>query len=275
MADKDKRAPEWFDPWGLRGSIREPLSLLGEAARLVGPGGQSLAWVMTTAARRMRGTRIEIRRDPLIAGRVAEIGVVMPARSIPIPGISTRIALWKRAEFSLDRVEIGGKPIDRVDVRASDIAVADSSAQMISVGHVDMVMSISEANLVRWIDALQFEAELDFYSGTAVVRPVALFRWLRVIVEPVVWERQLGVRTTAVGVGWLRLPLPARLRRPRVVEVPPLPHGLEMTGVRVVDGRHVELDIEGRDLKLAVDIVKVITDIGVEGTMSVVRVLRL
>ncbi len=249
--------------------------MLGDAARLVAPAGRSFTWMMTAAARRLEGRRIEICRDPLIEARVAKIREVVPAAAIPVPGVSDSIALWDRVLFSVDSVVVGGRPIERVDVVATDVRIADSSARLVSVAHVEFLLTVNSDDLTRWIDDLGMDAEFDMDSCTVEVRPATSVKWLRLVAEPTLQGRTVEMRTTAVKIGRLTIRLPGGLVKVRPREFRELPDGVEMIGMRPVDCRHLEVTLVGRALALAVDIPRIITDIGVEGTMSVVRILRL
>ncbi len=249
--------------------------MLGDAARVVAPTGESFAWMMTVVARRLEGRRIEICREPLIEARVAKIREVVPATAIPVPGVSDSIALWERAVFSVDSVAVGGGAVERVDVVATDIRIADSSAQLISVAHVDFLVTVNSDDLAYWMNELGVDAEFDMGTCTAEVRPATHARWLRVVVEPTLRGRRVEIRTAAAKIGRLTIPLPGGLIKVRSWELRELPDGVEMTGMHPVDGRHLEVRLKGRALELPVDIPRIITDVGVEGTMSVVRILRL
>jgi len=274
MANEKKRVPDWFDPLGLRGAIPDPLGVFGTAARMASATGGSFTWMLTAMARRLEGRQVEIRREPLIRARIAAVHEVVPTEEIFVPGLSKSIALWQRAAFSVDQVEVGGKPIEHVDLVATDVRIADSSAQVVSVGHVEMTVSVSREDLACWIDALAINVEVDLNTETVGVRPLSWFRWLRVIGRPELQARRVEVRATSVRIGRLGIPLPARLLKPRSYEIHQIPESLRMTGMRFDAGQRVKVELGGTDLEVAADIPRLITDIGVEGTMSVAKVLR-
>ncbi len=273
MADGNKKAPDWFDPLGLRGSKLDPFALMGEAARLMGPPSQSFAWMVTTVAKRLEGRRFEIRRDPVIAGRVAMIHEVVPATSIPLPGLSSSIALWDRARLTVDDLTIGAGRVDKIEVSAEDVRVTDATAQRVSVRTVGLVVTLTSGQVAQWLGEMDVDAEFDFETETFAVRPAILGRWLSVVVEPTLVGRRAVMRPTGVKLARWLVPVPSLLARSRSHELDQLPPGVELVGMSTIDADRVEVRMTARDLDLAVDLPRLITDVGVEGTRSVVRVL--
>jgi len=84
----------------------------------------------------------------------------------------------------------------------------------------------------------------------------------------------MEVWATSVRIGRVGIPLLARLLKPRLFEIHQIPKSLRMTSMRFDAGQCVKVELDGNDLEVAADIARLITDIGVEGTMSVAKVLR-
>ncbi len=274
MAPGKKNIPDWFDPLGIRGSILDPLAALNEAAKVVAPVTQPFAWMMTAAARRLHGRRVRIESTPQIKARVARIDEISPATAISVPGLSDSIALWRRAVFSVDQVWIERNPIDRVDVVASDIRVRDSSARQVLISGVKLVATLTAESVASWMNSLGIDGVPDFDSGNIEIHPVSRLRWLRVAAEPSILPRGAEVRALSVAVGPLSLPIPKWLLRTRTVSFPHLPEELALTGLSMSDGQVMKVMLEGKGIDIPVDMPRLMAEIGVEGTMSVVDILR-
>jgi len=275
MADPSKRLPSWLDPLGIRGSILDPFSLFADAARMVVPPGESISWMMTTAARRLEGRRFKTRGDPLIEARVAKVREVVPAMTVSVPMVGRTISIWDRVDLTLDSVVIDGRHVSGARVTAVGIGVSDPAAQSVSVSHVEITVTLTEDDIRPWLEDTGVRAEIDMQTGLAEVRPWARAGWIRVIVEPDVEAGRASGRPTAVKVGPATIPLPSRLARGRARQLPAAHEELVVTDLRFPDGVHAEVCLMGDDIEIAVDIPRVVAEVGLEGPRSVARILTL
>jgi len=275
MADPSKRLPSWLDPLGIRGSILDPFALFADAARMVVPSGESISWMMTTAARRLEGRRFKTHGDPLIEARVASIREVVPAMTVSVPVVSRMISIWDLVDLTLDSVVIDGRAVTGAQVIATGIGVADPAAQSVLVSHAEIIVMLSEDDIRPWLEDAGVRAEIDMQSGIAEVRPWARAGWLRVIVESDVEGGRASGRPTAVKVGPATFPLPTWLMRGRSRQLPAAHDSLVVTDLRFPDGVHAEICLSGDDIEIAVDIPRVVAEVGLEGPRSVARILTL
>ena len=275
MADPSRRLPRWLDPLGIRGSILDPLALFADAARTVVPASESISWMMTTAARRLEGRRFKTHGDPLIEARVARVREVVPSMSVTVPVVSRIISIWDRMDLTLDSVSIGGRPVTGVEVVASGIGVADPAAQSVLVSHVEIEVVLSKDDIRPWLEDAAVAAELDMRTGFAEVRPWDRAGWLRVVVEPCVDAGRASGRPKAAKVGPVTVPLPSRLVSGLSRHLPRAHESLSVSEMTFPDGVHANVRLVGDDIKLAVDVPRVVTEIGLEGPRTVARILTL
>jgi len=275
MADPSRRLPSWLDPLGIRGSILDPFALFADAARMVVPPGESIAWMMTTAARRLQGRRFKTHGEPLIEATVSKVREVVPAMTVSVPGLSRPISIWDRAAFSLESVMVDGHPVTGADVVATGIGVSDPTAQTLSVAHVDITLTLNANELRPWFEDAGVHADLDMRTGIAEVRPWARAGWIQVMVEPIIVGGRACGRPTAVKAGPIRVPLPGGLSRSRSRRFPAAHDSLAVTEVRFRDGIHAEISLGGDDINIGIDIPRVVAEIGLEGPRSVARILTL
>lgn len=274
MADRKKSIPNWFDPLGIRGSILDPLAPFSEAAKMVTPGAQPFTWMMTTAARRLQGRRVSVKTATSIEARVARIVEVVPATEIPVPVLSESIGLWQRAEFSVDQVTVGGKPIDRVDVVATDIRIKDSTARQMKISRVNLLATLTTDSLDVWLEDLGVNENFDFDSGNISVRLVAGVSWLAVVAKPKLRPRGVEARAVALKVGPVSIPVPNWLSKTRSVDLQHLPMGFELKDMQVTADRQLVVTLEGTGIDFPINLPRLMAEIGVDGTMSVVNILR-
>jgi len=274
MVDPKRRLPNWLDPLGIRGSILDPLSLFADAARMVVPPAESISWMMTTAAKRLEGRRIKTHGDPLIEARVASIREVVPAMVVSVPVLNRTISIWDRVELTLDSLRIDGLPVTGAEVTATGIGVADPAAQSVVVAKVEIKVTLNEDDIGRWLEDADVRVEIDMQTGIAEIS-WARAGWLRVVGEPFVDDGRVSGRPTALKFGRVKIPLPRWLVRRNSRVLSDSDDSLVVTHLRFPDGIHAEVVLTGRDLELAIDIPRLITEIGLEGPRSVARILTL
>ncbi len=275
MADPSKRLPDWLDPLGISGSILDPFALFADAARMVVPPGESISWMMTMAARRLVGRRFRTHGDPMITATVAGVHEVVPAMTMSMPGVRRPIAVWDRVGVSLKSVGVDGKPVSSVDIVAEGVGVADVAAQSVLVADVHLTVRLTEDDLRAWLSDGALDAEVDMHTGLATARPWRRAGWIRVVARPEVGAANVSVRLTHLEIGRVRIPLPRWVPRVKGPESPDVGGVLDIKGVDFSDGQHAEVTLTGRDIELAVDIPRLVADVGLEGPRTVTRILTL
>ena len=264
---------DWFDPFGLRGTPLDPLTHISGALKGEGIAGQSAGFMATAIARRLVGRRIEIDRSPPVSATVARVDEARPTSglaALPTSGIDA--SMWDLVRGELTDVRVGPRRASRVGLEIRDVRLLGSTGRRIRVGKVGFDASVDAAEVVSWSESFEGGHRLRVHEGRIEITDRRLTRWVWVEIDVTATNRKVTVTPQATRVFGRELPRMVGLFRPVTRHAPWLPQSAVIEEVRV-DGGIVRITGHLTDIVLPVDASRVLTEIGVEGTRSVLRIV--
>ena len=226
----------------------------------------------TLAATPLVGRRLVVDRGRF-AGRVAVVREVFPHAGIDAVS-SHGFGIWRRVDVDLDEVQLDGRRIESLGMRADDVTLSAGGRQRLRVGHLDVTARIAGDEVAAWSMALPSGIPAWIEDGTLLARP----RWqgLRGVVvelEPFVDGRSIGVRVERGRIAGRVVSLPRRLRRVLRSDPGLLPHGSTLTSIGITDGQiEVAGSLAGHEI--ALDLPRLVADLGSRRGDTVIRVFR-
>ncbi len=266
-------SPVWFDPLGLRGSKLDPFTMFADALRGEGLAQQSVDAMAATVVRRLVGRRIEIDRDPPVSATVDRIHEATPATArAAIPTTFGEVPMWQRLRARIRDVSIGDKTLRSVEMTVTGVRLIGATSQRLGVEHVEFNATIAPEEAERWAAEIEGSHVVRVRDGRleATDRRVARWAWLEVAVTAA--DRVVVVTPVALRILGRAVPMPSRLRRPLARPVPWLPGDLVIREVRVT-GPAIGVRGELGDVRVPVDVARVMTELGALGTKSVLRIV--
>jgi len=264
---------DWFDPLGLRGSKLDPFTMFADALKGEGLAQQSAEVMATTIARRLVGRRVEIDSDPPISATVERIDEAIPATALAaLPTSSGEVPMWQRVRGRIREVTVGERTLKSVDLTVTGVRLVGATAHRIRVDHVEFNATVAPDEIERWAADIDGDHVVRLHEERLEVtdRRVARWAWLEVSVTAA--RKTIVVTPVALRILGRTMPMPGRLRRPVERDASWLPAELVVSEVRLTDqgaGVRGELD----DVLVPVDVARLLTEIGAQGTRSVLRVV--
>ncbi len=157
---------------------------------------------------------------------------------------------------------------------ATDIRIKDSTARQMKISRVNLLATLTTDSLDVWLEDLGVNENFDFDSGNISVRLVAGVSWLAVVAKPKLRPRGVEARAVALKVGPVSIPVPNWLSKTRSVDLQHLPMGFELKDMQVTADRQLVVTLEGTGIDFPINLPRLMAEIGVDGTMSVVNILR-
>ena len=242
---------DWFDPLGLRGMADR---------------------VFTSAARTLVGRRVEVETPTPMAATIARVHEASPSVNVSA-ALNAQVGLWRRLDLVLERVEVGGRPMQRVRVVADDVRVIDALPQRLAAKQIDLEIEVLGSQLDIWIAALSLQGQARIEKGRVVVRDRRYGRWGEVILEPWVRDREIGADAVSVRARGCEVPLPARLRRSFSRELAWLPERTELKMVEFTAEGGARITATLVCFDVPVDVPRLLTDLSIRGTKLAVKVM--
>lgn len=265
---------DWFDPFGIRGSKLDPFVMFTNALKGQGPASQSAEFMATTIAKRIEGRKIQVDAGMKIVATVEGVDEARPPAPIAaIPTGAAEIPMWERVRVRVRDIEAGEWCIDRAALDVHDIRLVGTTAQAVRVRHVDFVATIVPEEVVRWAATIDGDHRLRVSEGRLEVSDRRLERWAWLEVTVVARDRTILVSPVAVWIFGRSLPLPQWLRRTVERDAPWLPFALRVESAEVGESGDIEARGTVAETEIPVDVAKLLTDLGTEGTMSVLRIV--
>lgn len=266
-------SPDWFDPFGLRGSRLDPFTMFADALKGEGLAQQSAEVMATTITRRLVGRRVEIKGDPPISATVDRIHEAVPATALAaMPTISGEVPMWKRIRGRIRDVRVGGRTLSSVDLTVSGVWLLGATAQGLRVDHVEFNATVTPDEIERWAAEIDGARVVRLQEGRLEVshRRVARWAWLEVSVTAA--KQMIVVTPIALRIAGRTVPILGRLRRPVERDAKWLPAELVVNEVRVTD-QAVGVSGELGRVEISVDVARLFAELGAQGTKSVLRIV--
>jgi hypothetical protein len=266
-------SPDWFDPLGLRGSKLDPFTMFADALKGEGLAQQSVEAMAATVVRRIVGRRVEIERDPPVSATVERIHeATLPTARASIPSTFGEVPMWQQLRGRIRDVTIGDRTLQAVEMTVTGVRLAGTTAQRLSVERVEFNATIEPGEAERWAAEIEGTHVVRVRDGRleATDRRVARWAWLEVAVTAA--GGVVVVTPIALRILGRIMPMPNRLRRSVERRAPWLPADLVVREVRVT-GPAIGVRGELENVRIPVDVTRVLTEIGALGTKSVLRIV--
>jgi hypothetical protein len=238
-----------------------------------GIAAQSAEKMATTFARRLEGRSIHIAGEIDIHATVDAVDEVRPPAPLAaIPTGVPEVPMWTRVRGRLREVSVGGWHVDSVSVVASDLVLVGTAADRLRVGEVGFVATIAAPEVVRWAEAIDGDHCVRVADGRIEVSDRRVARWIWLEVAVTVENRVISIEPVQLRALGRPIPMPRRFRRIVTRPATWIPGNVTVESAAVVSERVEVVGAVGETL-VPVDVTKVLTDLGAEGTMSVLRIV--
>jgi len=266
-------SPDWFDPLGLRGSKLDPFTMFRDALRGEGLAHQSAERMATNIAQRLVGRKIRVEGDLEISATVDAVEEVRPPTAVDVfPTGVAEAPMWSRVRGRLRDVTVGDWQATEVALTADDLVLVGATADRLRVGHVDFVATVESAEVERWAAEIDGDHRLRISENRIEVTDRRLERWVWLEVSVSAADRTITVEPRQLRLFGRPIPMVSWLKRAITRPAPWMPANVSIESVSVEGDQAILAGSVGTTL-VPVDVAKVLTDLGTEGTMSVLRIV--
>lgn len=266
-------SPDWWDPLGLRGRRLDPFTLFSDALRGEGIAQQATERLATGMARQLVGRRLAVESEPPIGAHIMQVDEVTPAIALAaMPSASGAVPVWRRVRGVVHDVTYGPHRFSEIGLSASSIVLRGPARSLLAIEQVDFVARVDAAQVQTWVAQLGGDQQVRLDRGRVEVSDRRVSKWGWIEVDLALVDGVVSIEPRQLDVRGRRLGLPARAKRPIRRDIEGLPDGLTVARVIAVDG---VLEVTGSltDLVLPVDVARLLSDLGSEGTRSALRVM--
>jgi hypothetical protein len=247
--------------------------MFADALKGEGIPQQSAEMMATAIARRLVGRRVEIDRNPPISATVERIDEVTPATGLAAISTSRgEVPMWQRVRGRIIHASVGERTLEAVDLTVTSVRMVGAASQRLRVGRVEFDATVAVAEMERWATEFDGNHVVRVHEGRIEATDRRIARWAWVEVTVAAAEQTIVVTPVALRILGRDVPLLSRLRRPVERPVPWLPAELVVDEVHVIDeaiGVRGGLD----DVLVPVDVSRFLTEVGSEGTRSVLKIV--
>lgn len=265
---------DWFDPFGIRGTRLDPFVVFTNALKGQGQVGQSAELLSTAIVRRVVGRTVHIDGEPPITATIEAVDEARPPAPIAaVPTGVVEVPMWERVRLRLTDVRVGPWGVDHVAIDVRDIRLVGVGGRAMRVGGTEFAARLGATEVEGWAAAVDGDHRVRVGDRRIEVSDRRLARWAWVEVDVVAHDQSVIVTPRAVRALGRRIGLPAWLRRTVERPAPWLPSTLAVHEVEAApDSQAVVRGSVGTSV-IPVDPGKVLTDLGTESTVSVLRIV--
>jgi|GEM_PF-5468755 len=242
-------AADWLDPLGLRGIADK---------------------VATSAARVLIGRRVEVEAAEIVA-TVAAVHEAAPATGVSA-ALSAQLGLWRRLDIDFSEVAVRGVSLESARITARDVRVIDALPQRLGAKQVDLVVGASAEQTKQILDANNVGGSPAIVDGLLMARIPGFGKWGQVVLEPWVDGRRIGADATRARVRSKLVALPQRFQRRFERELEWLPPRTTLQSLTLTGSGRAELRATIGDYDIAVDVPRLLADLGARGTTKAIDV---
>lgn len=265
---------DWFDAFGIRGSRLDPVVVFTNALKGQGPAGQSVEFLSTSIARRIVGRTVHIDGELPITATIEAVDEARPPAPIAaLPTGAVEVPMWERVRVRVAEVRVGPWRIEKAAIDARDIRLVGMGGRRIRVGGTVFEARLGVAEVEAWAAAVDGDHRVRVADDRLEVSDRRLSRWVWVEVDVGARDQTIVVTPMALRALGRRVGLPRWLQRAVERPGPWLPSALAVDTVEIEPRGHVIVRGTVGESTVPVDLAGVLTDLGTESTVTVLRIV--